>query len=491
MVKLKDFNIGHDDGEQEAADSVFVDLFYTDNDSYNSILDKDKFIIKGKKGTGKTLLAEYVKTKHNKKNQMCEIFKMTDIHEQMIKDSNVNMKNEEFKMFQRWFFTLVIGKSFVKKEGYRGIFNGKIRKFKKEIKALYPENAYFLKNFQKKYQGNGAIERAVKDTKISLGAMMAIEQEFTKNNYCNQVDKFFNLIKSMCKRKDVIIFIDDIDDFRGSIYENENYINFLISLIDVIKRFNMDMRKSSINCKIVLLMRDDILEVLHSFAANSNKISSSIIELNWVKNYQNETKYDTPLVSMVLYKLKNSVPEYRNMENKEVYDILFSKFDNENMKSFSDYMMFNGCGRPREVIKLLNLVKNKFPDKESFRLECFRKVSADYSLWFMDEIKNEMTLKLSNYYILDVFNLLKNFGKTSFFKGEIETFFKENEGEYPYIKDISVCLTYLYEYNVLGNMYISKNRKKYSWHYYRFAKKVNLKQKFIVHGALRKSLKLQ
>ena len=97
MVKLKDFNIGHDDGEQEAADSVFVDLFYTDNDSYNSILDKDKFIIKGKKGTGKTLLAEYVKTKHNKKNQMCEIFKMTDIHEQMIKDSNVNMKNEEFK----------------------------------------------------------------------------------------------------------------------------------------------------------------------------------------------------------------------------------------------------------------------------------------------------------------------------------------------------------------------------------------------------------
>lgn len=67
MVKLKDFNIGHDDGEQEAADSVFVDLFYTDNDSYNSILDKDKFIIKGKKGTGKTLLAEYVKTKHNKK----------------------------------------------------------------------------------------------------------------------------------------------------------------------------------------------------------------------------------------------------------------------------------------------------------------------------------------------------------------------------------------------------------------------------------------
>lgn len=149
MVKLKDFNIGHDDGEQEAADSVFVDLFYTDNDSYNSILDKDKFIIKGKKGTGKTLLAEYVKTKHNKKNQMCEIFKMTDIHEQMIKDSNVNMKNEEFKMFQRWFFTLVIGKSFVKKEGYRGIFNGKIRKFKKEIKALYPENAYFLKIFKK------------------------------------------------------------------------------------------------------------------------------------------------------------------------------------------------------------------------------------------------------------------------------------------------------------------------------------------------------
>ncbi len=491
MVRLKDFNIGHDDGEQEAADSIFVELFYTDNDNYNSILDKNKFIIKGKKGTGKTLLAEYVKTKHNKKNQMCEIFKMTDIHEQMIKDSNVNMKNEEFKMFQRWFFSLVIGKSFVKKEGFRGKFNSKIHKFKKEIKALYPESAYFLKNFFKKYQQDNVLESVIKDTKISLGTMMAIEQEFTKNNYFNQVDKFFNLMKSICKRKDVIIFIDDIDDFRGSIYENENYINFLISLIDVVKNFNMDMKKSNISCKIVLLMRDDILDVLHSFAANSNKISSSIVELNWVKNYKSETKYDTPLMAMILYKLKNSVPEFSGKENKDVYNILFNKFDDENRKSFSNYIMLNGCGRPREVIKLINLVKEKFPNQESFRLEYFRKVSADYSLWFMDEIRNEMTLKLSHFYIIDAFNLLKKFGKTSFFKREIEEFFNDNKEEYPYIKDIPTYLTCLYEYNVLGNVYISKKRKNYSWYYYRFAKKVNLKQKFVVHRALRKSLKLQ
>ena len=57
--KLSDISLGQANGETESANSKFIDMFYTGNNKYNELLDKNKFIISGRKGTGKTVLAKY------------------------------------------------------------------------------------------------------------------------------------------------------------------------------------------------------------------------------------------------------------------------------------------------------------------------------------------------------------------------------------------------------------------------------------------------
>ena len=59
-IALDDIFIGKADGLTEAKRSDFVTLFYNGNKNYNLLKeDKSKFIISGRKGTGKTILAKY------------------------------------------------------------------------------------------------------------------------------------------------------------------------------------------------------------------------------------------------------------------------------------------------------------------------------------------------------------------------------------------------------------------------------------------------
>ncbi|MFK3936761.1 hypothetical protein ACI2JA_04520 [Alkalihalobacillus sp. NPDC078783] len=59
-VPLSKLYIGNIDGEQESSRDNFEQLFYTKNSKFDEIMQPEKFIISGRKGTGKTILANYI-----------------------------------------------------------------------------------------------------------------------------------------------------------------------------------------------------------------------------------------------------------------------------------------------------------------------------------------------------------------------------------------------------------------------------------------------
>lgn len=67
---LKDLFIGNIDGETEAARNDFEQLFYTKNSKFDEIMLPGKFIISGRKGTGKTILAQYIYKKINERKKI-------------------------------------------------------------------------------------------------------------------------------------------------------------------------------------------------------------------------------------------------------------------------------------------------------------------------------------------------------------------------------------------------------------------------------------
>lgn len=67
-ITLKDIYLGRADGSQEAEEYNFENFFYRGNNKYDLLNDdSSKFIISGRKGTGKTILAKYFEKEKIKK----------------------------------------------------------------------------------------------------------------------------------------------------------------------------------------------------------------------------------------------------------------------------------------------------------------------------------------------------------------------------------------------------------------------------------------
>ncbi|XHB95878.1 hypothetical protein AAFF39_03605 [Lactococcus garvieae] len=52
-MKLKDINFGSSDGQNEAKEQNFSEMFYEDGGHYTELRDTRKYIVVGRKGTGK------------------------------------------------------------------------------------------------------------------------------------------------------------------------------------------------------------------------------------------------------------------------------------------------------------------------------------------------------------------------------------------------------------------------------------------------------
>ena len=115
--KLKDFYVGNDDGKKEAAyKDDFERYFYDHENIYERILDKQRFLLLGRKGMGKTILAEFIKKTASKNSEwFCEICSFSDFKFQKLKHlKSDDLSPNEFKPVWRWILLLELSKLILK-----------------------------------------------------------------------------------------------------------------------------------------------------------------------------------------------------------------------------------------------------------------------------------------------------------------------------------------------------------------------------------------
>ena len=96
-ITLSDIEFGYADGDTESRLENFLDLFYTGNNKYEEIMDNNHFIISGRKGTGKTILAKYIQLKHNKKLYITKYEKLN----KMYLEEYIHMENPDINVNDR------------------------------------------------------------------------------------------------------------------------------------------------------------------------------------------------------------------------------------------------------------------------------------------------------------------------------------------------------------------------------------------------------
>ncbi|HEV0333089.1 TPA: hypothetical protein VW996_001836, partial [Streptococcus pneumoniae] len=176
-VRVKDFNFGDVDGSDESLEPKFQDLFYDEDSFYEKELSKKKkFIIYGRKGTGKTLLASYLNEKMRRNaNQSSKIVSYDEyIYEKLKEFKYDSVKKEEQSLFWRYVFLQqfvdLIKKDYEYARFWQFYRKRKIKKLIESVTRQFLEVQQFINEDSTEIKNSGKFNSKISD----LGAELQV-----------------------------------------------------------------------------------------------------------------------------------------------------------------------------------------------------------------------------------------------------------------------------------------------------------------------------
>lgn len=461
MVDLKDIFFGEVEGKDEAAEAKerenFESIFYSGFNWYEEMLDAKKFLIVGRKGTGKTLLGEYYKYELTKQGNIVDI--VDDSNFALKKLERINYRNiseQEMIIFWEYFFLFELGErlldntTFIKKKC--------LPKYIKLVK-IHSETQFELKKFSKSQKES--LETIISKTtnlnglETKGGAYLeeTLNEDFEQSEYYKEIRKYKKLL-AMCakslKGKKLHLIFDDLDELEIFAGTQEAKIIFINSMVKTVKRLNQFFREKDIDFKIFLLMRQDMADDLNK-SNNFNKIlNSNSIRLNWAYNSKIPIMKQ-PLTQMIIKKVRSSNERFDDMSDKEIYDsILPAKVSK---RPLVKYIIDYSFGRPRDFVMLLNTIKGNFGQFSKVKSSFVTNSIPEYSNRFYKELENEINRSHNNAMLKDGILLLKDNQLITFTLEDLKNTFDKNPERYIAIGNsnlIADCMKELYRYNVIG-----------------------------------------
>lgn len=450
--------LGAPEAEAESLPTSRVPLseVYEDYHDLLSQLMHEKFIVIGRKGSGKSAFAEYVYAESQKK---------ANLFVQFIRNSNFTLENVvQLGATTEYPFE---NESLIKWVIYTNIL--KLFAFNEAVSA---NNDYrLLRQFLEKNSGYISIkEYEIKELVSKHGFQVNIEQfkRFFTGAFNRQVEikssraPFFRLLPHLeevvlrvlrsQEEKDnenaYVIFFDDLD--VGFSSQRQDSCDSLISLIRVCRHINNDIfGKNGISAKVILLLRDDIETYLSSRYADTAKIFTSYSsQIIW---YQEEYASGQNEGNLNIKRFINKRISYAFKKASLPIDKLdpwssMVGFSEQNRSSFK-YVLNNTLFRPRDLLLLFKPLENgsyTFPLSKAD----INTLISNYSQELAKELKNELSSFYNTTQVETIFLALGDLANNSSSYAEAVTLIQRNCSDI----DPSGLLDYLFDRSVIGNV---------------------------------------
>lgn len=324
---------------------------------------------------------------------------------------------------------------------------------------------------------------------ISIKGDISSSEKYTDSNR-NQLKKkvYFELIADLEKEifrnvknnQEYYVIYDDLDQLEEQM-EISNFLNLMKCMVYAADNMNSKFRKANKKIRIIHVIRSDIKEMLFDNSNNIQKIFSDFgVNIEWFSS-RKDNPHHHPIMKMLLHKIKNSIPEYTNLNSKELYNLVFEEND-----EILEFLLMHSFGRPREIIQFMLIYKERFPNSKKIYKSNLIECLPIYSEWLYGAALSELKIVKDSEDVKNTLALIKERGFNSFTIQKL-AFYMENNSKIR-VTNLLGTLQIMYKLGLVGT------RNKNGAIEFYFRTNVNLLpkdyNKFTVHFGLRKHLNL-
>lgn len=447
-MKIKDYKFGYADAQKELdrEPEIFEQAFYDPHDYLKELIDGYKYLIVGRKGTGKSAYSSKLqKISKEETDLVVKQIKLNDFQFTTFKKCNIDsdiVGNNKYNLPWKIILLTNICKIFYDDFGIT-----EVKEFNEVIDILKEMNLFLDISFNNKI-------KSVKKLKggVNLRIIDASIEAQVGEKPIDYIDRLSIMVKLLSdtlsnlelNNRRLIFILDGLDDLLRIKEEQSIILSSLIRSIDEINELFVQKKQLT---KIILLIREDMLNKLVDTDLNKI-IRDSAMLINW-------TTTPTDLKKLVDLRFK-----YSGSERKEEcwLDILPSEIRN---KSSWDYLIQNTLLKPRDLLQFFSVLQNLFPDKQRINddefISAIKRYSTDY---FIEEMKNELAGFIEDKYIKLLTPVFSRIGNVEFSEGQFFNEFEKiiNDEKFN-LTDARNILFKLFENSYIGQIDFSYGKK--------------------------------
>ncbi|MCT4558588.1 MAG: hypothetical protein N4A61_11085 [Pelagimonas sp.] len=445
---------------------------------FERILEGDYSLVLGRKGSGKTAIAEYICRSDSKGQYQAQ---------------NLSFKNFPFNELYS-----LNDDRFTHPNQYITIWKYVILSFICRMIGENPRVDPLVSRQLNKAFGNNAdnnlasIIRKWTVGKINLSAFGVgggVEKEGkSETDWIRSVEQLESIVARYGKGQRYFIVLDELDeDFKDVIgrYKNDQYLQLLTSLIKAVSEIRSISVTNDLRVYPVIFLRDDIFDLLRD--NDKNKLVDVTLNLQWDKQ---------KICDMLAYRIARSSPDTADdLSFKSASELVFkhkwTKYGHRQQKRMStfEFIARSTHMRPRDFIRYFQLSAEHELKSGNDKIEggTLRHVDASFSPYLKNELVDEIESIIPE--IEEVFDVLSHINKQSITPEEFRAAFEELSPTKQSEIDADTCLKLLFHFSVIGNA--GKGNSPLIFFKYEYPRrKLNYGLPMVVHRGLYKALEI-
>lgn len=461
---IKSIDFGEVEGLEESSKTNFKDLFYNDDNFFQKLRDDRAFLIVGRKGSGKTLLAKYFQTMTQDEKHIVRLMATNDLIIGKLQAlAYAEIADEERKVLWQYILLQELGKTMLDStwRPYRNPLNLKYARLKQALDNLDKVGKAITSLEEVAVSANVNAKKPGVSSKIGA-EMKASDQYEYREQYYNLFHQLRDAVTNFAKHTDkqFVLILDDGDELYLPGSDKEKFWIQTEALVTAMISVNEHLLNEGVqDTRIIETMRSDVYAGLQSRSHNLNKkTASALVELRWTSAESLRLDpWKIPVIKMVLHKIRVAYPDLSSNSDKELFNLFFAagrsrtKGETKSKNRLAYTILDLGFGRPRDLILFLLAYQENYPEATQFTYSQVDKTIPSYNARFMAEVRNELAMANLD---VDVDLILEAIHLLGFDKCTLDTVAKKVRENQPDITRVQVkeVLRALFNVGLIGIM---------------------------------------